>query len=130
MMPDQIPFQEAVIEPTTGEKILGEVVRLMSERPDKSIDIQEVSELSGLPGSLVKEVFYLLLAFREFKATFIPRHRNCDSPIGSQETSVEKIRRKAEAGEYGTCMICGKNIEGFRDIEIQLAFWKSGAAIE
>jgi hypothetical protein len=130
MIPDQIPFQEFGIESDTGEKILKEAVRLMIERPNKAIQIQEVSERTGFPGSLVKEVFYLLLAFRVFKATFVPRHRNCDRPIGAQETSVERIRLKADAGEYRICMVCGETIEGSKDIEIQIVFWKQGAVID
>lgn len=130
MVPDHIPFEDAGVEPGVGKKILAAVDRLMNERPNKSIGIQDVSEITGFTGDLVKDVFYLLLAFRVFKATFIPRHRNCDRPIGSQETSVDKIWQKAETGEYGTCMICGQTIESSEDIEIQIVFWKPGAAIE
>ena len=72
MISDQIPFQKFGIEADIGGKILEEVVRLMNERPKKSIEIQEVSERSGFPGSLVKDVFYLLLTFRVFKATLYP----------------------------------------------------------
>jgi hypothetical protein len=130
MVPYHIPFQDAGINREAGNKILQFVSRLMTDRPNKSVDIQEVSELTGFSSSLVKEVFYLLLAFRVFKSTYIPRHRNCDRAIGPHETSIDEIRRKANTGEYGTCMICGNTVDSVDDIHIQILFWKPGAIIE
>ncbi len=127
---DKIQYQEAGIDTAAGERVAREIAHLAKDRPDKSIDIQQVSELSGLPGETVKQVFYLLLALRLLKATFFPRHRACGRPIGDQEMSVERIQEKARNGEYGDhCMLCGEPIEGEKDIVIQIVFWKPGVDV-
>lgn len=130
-MPDRIPYEEAGIERVMGETVSQVIDRLLKEYPGKSIDVQQVSELSGLPTIIVKKVFYLLLGLRLLKATFLPRHKACDRVIGQSETSVQIINQKARTGQYGSnCMICTQTIEGEQDIEAQILFWKPGVDIE
>jgi len=69
MILDQIPFKQAGIEEKIGIKISGEIDKISGERPNASIDIQEISEAIGSPATTVKRVFYLLLGMRLLKAT-------------------------------------------------------------
>jgi hypothetical protein len=127
MIPDNLPYREAGIDETAGRTVSGQIVRLAREYPGKPINVQKISELSGVSGELVKEIFYLLLGLRFLKATFFPRHRKCGKPIGQEETSVETIREKANAGEYGhNCIFCGEPAESEEDIIIQIVFWEPG----
>jgi hypothetical protein len=130
MIPDNLPYQEIGIDKAAGERVSREIGRLAKEYPGKSINVQQVSELSGLPGNTVKQVFYLLLGLRLLKATFFPRHRACGRPIGEEETSVEKIKENANQGEYGSyCVFCGGPVESEEDIVIQIVFWEPGVDV-
>ena len=128
---DKIPFEEAGIDRTKGEIVSKVIDRLLAECPNRPIDIQNVSESSGVPSDAVKRVLYLLLGLRLLKATFLPRHRACDRVIGEQELSVQRIIEKAQTGQYGPyCMLCTQPIDGEVDIEVQILFWKPGANVE
>jgi hypothetical protein len=130
MMFSAIPYEEAGIERVAGEAVSHAIDHLLKEYPEKSVDVQQVSELSGFPPVTVKKVFYLLLGLRLLKATFLPRHKGCDRVIGPPEISVQMINYKAQAGQYGSnCMLCAQTIEGEQDIEIQMLFWKPGIEI-
>lgn len=130
MIPSRIPYEEAGIDEASGIKVSLAIDRILNEWPDRPIDVQKVSESSGVPGGIVKRVFYLFLALRLLKATFLPRHRACDRVIGDWESSVEMINDKARTGQYGShCMLCAEPIEGEGDIEIQIVFWKPGVDI-
>jgi hypothetical protein len=121
VVPDNLPFREAGIDEMAGKKVSKEIARVAEECPGKTIDVQRICELSGVPGEVVKQVFYLLLAFRLLKATFIPRHHNCGRVIGQEEPSVETIKQKANAGQYGpNCIFCGEPAESEQDIVIEI----------
>lgn len=131
MTPDQIPFQQAGIEKMTGIRIFGEIERITSKHPNSAINIQEVCEAAGSPATTVKRVFYLLLGMRLLKATFLPLHRLCERAIGRQETSVAKIFKKAQDGQYSPfCPVCYEPIDSLEDIEVQIIFRKPGAKVE
>jgi hypothetical protein len=127
MARNQIPFEIIGIPPEIGSHVSIVINRLLSEYPDDSVDVQRVSEETGYLRTVVKEVFYALLAFRMLKATFLPRHRVCGNIVGLQEKSVEVIRHKARRGDY-VCSHCFTSID-FEDIEIQIVFWKPGANV-
>jgi hypothetical protein len=121
VMPDNLPYREAGIDEMAGEKVSKEIARVAEERPGKTIDVQKICELSGVSGEIVKQVFYLLLGFRLLKATFFPRHRNCERVIGQEEPSVKTIKQKANAGQYGpNCSFCGGPAESEQDIIIEI----------
>jgi hypothetical protein len=128
---DQLPFRDAGIDEDIGRKITHAIFRTLVETPDKPVEILNISTVSGYPPLFVKPVFYLLLAFRLLKATFLPRHRPCGRVIGHQEVSAEIVREKFFAGTFGThCTICHEPLENIEDIDIQIVFWKPGADVE
>jgi hypothetical protein len=130
MMSKDVPWQGTGIDESTGKRVVAAIEHLIAANPNVAIDIQKVSEAVGLPGNIVKSVFYILLSQRELKATFIPRHRFCGRVIGEQENSVEMIHDKAENGDFGYwCTLCGEPIEGPQDIETQIIFWRPGTDV-
>ncbi|MBN2267223.1 MAG: hypothetical protein JW725_02675 [Candidatus Babeliaceae bacterium] len=129
MIPTGIPFHEISIDPDVGERVVGVINHFISKSPDKSIDIQKVSEVVGFPGTIVKPVFYALLGLRLLKATFLPRHRVCGKIIGSQMRSVEQILDKAKNEGY-FCIHCADLVVDQQSIEIQIIFWKPGTNVE
>ncbi|MFX1485030.1 MAG: hypothetical protein ACFFCP_17770 [Promethearchaeota archaeon] len=108
--------------------MIAEVDAYTSEHPNAPVDIQTISEMTGVFGAVVKQVFFVLLSLRLLKATFIPRHRICGHVVGAEETSVKTIQDKAANGEYW-CTHCGEPIESSENVEAQIVFWKPGAHI-
>lgn len=123
------PFDNIGIPAEVGDHTLRVVERLLEREPDSSVDIQTVSEETGYLPSIVKEVFYALLAFRLLKGTFQPRHKACGNIVGPQEPSAQTVRQKAAAGHY-VCPHCMERVEGPEDIEIQIVFWRPGATVD
>lgn len=100
------------------------VIKHIDKQPlDKELSIAQTAKDLSLAPLLVKTVFYVLLASREIKATFLPVHYECGQQVGRIETSVYTITHKAKNGEY---VCCGNTIEG-DDIEIQMVFWRLGS---
>jgi hypothetical protein len=122
----RVPFEKIGISPDIGEHTVDVIEQLLAERPNSSVDIQRVSAETGHASTVVKEIFYALLAFGALKATFLPRHRVCGNIIGKQEQSSELVRERARAGQYA-CMHCFEEVESPEDVEIQIVFWEPGA---
>lgn len=120
-----IPFHEINIDPEHGNTVARAICTYIQEHPETSISLQKVIEQTGLMGEEVRDVFFTLLTLRYLKATFSPRHTNCNSVIGPQEKSVVDIQNKLEAGEYPEiCARCQEDILDFDDLEIEIIFWK------
>lgn len=123
-------FQEIEVSQEIGVRVTSVIDELLTKGADIPIDIQYVSEKSGIPGSTVKQIFFAYLTLQMLKVTFLPVHRECGEPLGEQETSVAAIVKKAKKGLFGDlCFRCHHSIERQEDIEIQLVFWKPGANV-
>lgn len=94
----KIPFPEIGIDQTVGTQTIEAIKTFVNERPGRSIELRTIAEVTGLPGDIVKEVFWALLSLRYLKPTFMPRHKKCDAAVGLQENSVTAIENKLEEG--------------------------------
>jgi hypothetical protein len=124
-----IPFQNIGISSEVSGNVIDIISRFIAERPNAPIDVQSVCEESGYAGSIVKKVFYTLLAFRRLKATFLARHRTCGNIVSTQQSSAELVWEKARDGQL-QCYHCSEPLCDPEDIEVQIIFWKPGANAE
>lgn len=122
---DQI-FRSAGIEKEQSDRVLDSICIFTSRKPKKSIELKYISELSGVPLRIVKEVFYLLLNAKKLSATYVPRHKKCGKPIGKEEKSPNIIYKNIDNGIYDVgCVFCQMEIEEYSDIDIQIIFWNN-----
>ena len=123
-------FKEIGVQEEIGVRVTSVIDDLLEKGGNRPIDIQLVSEKSGIPGSTVKQIFFAYLTLQMLKGTFLPIHRKCGEPVGTQETSVAAILEKAKKGRFGDlCFKCHDPIEGQKDVEIQIIFWKPGTNV-
>lgn len=120
-----IPFHEIGINSTHGNVVVDAMIVYMDAHPGESVSLQKVIEQTGFPGEEVRDVFFALLTLRYLRATFSPRHKNCNSAIGPEEKSVAEIHRKLEEGSYPEiCARCHEDILDGDDLDIEIIFWK------
>lgn len=125
----RLPFHLLGIEPQIGYRVIDIVDKLTFLNPNTPLSIQKISQQSGYNAEDIKNIFYLLLSIKKIKATFLPRHKKCDQPVGEPEKSSEIIFEKIRNEEFW-CNHCHATILNASEIEIQLIFWKLGANVK
>lgn len=129
MQRPNFPFKEFDLDPLLGAKIIAAIEYEMQNNPTQSIKIQQISESFGFPPTYVKRALYLLFSQRKIKATYILRHKKCDTILSKQEDSPSSITQKIDNGDIDWCFKCNEPIESKDEIEIEMIFWNPQANV-
>lgn len=125
--PPYIPYADIGLEATYGSVILNSIVDVITQKPNRALNVSKVAEMSQSTGSDVKKLFYYLLYEGFFKARFVAYHKNCNRPITKMMKSAFDLEFTLQ--EYTPCMVC--NMEASKDqIETRMFFWYKEAHID
>jgi hypothetical protein len=123
IVPPDIPHDQIGVDRAECSSIASAIMEILVEQPEKSLDIQKVSNVTGIIGESVKKVFYYLLLDGYLKSTYIAYHRKCNKPISQMKKSTVEFKEINKL-----CVNCNQDIAE-EEIENRILFWGKDANV-